>query len=51
MKKKIKLIIFHPYSYLGVADNSLTRLVYNLNLTLYITESKVTSQCIITENL
>ena len=25
MKKKIKLIFFHPYSYLGGADNSLTK--------------------------
>ena len=32
MKKKIKLIIFHPYSYLGGADNSLSRLINNLNL-------------------
>ena len=32
MKKKIKLIIFHPYSLLGGADNSLLRLISNLNL-------------------
>ena len=32
MKKKIKLVFFHPYSYLGGADNSLQRLITNLNL-------------------
>ena len=32
MKKKIKLIFFHPYSYLGGADNSLLRLIQKLNL-------------------
>ena len=32
MKKKIKLIFFHPYSYLGGADNSLFRLMDNLDL-------------------
>ena len=32
MKKKIKLVFFHPYSYLGGADNSLFRLISNLNL-------------------
>ena len=30
--KKIKLIIFHPYSSLGGADNNLYRLINNLNL-------------------
>tara|TARA_B100000401_G_C52802644_1_gene719396 strand:+ start:839 stop:1960 length:1122 start_codon:yes stop_codon:yes gene_type:complete len=32
MNKKIKLIFFHPYSYLGGADNSLRRLIENLDL-------------------
>ena len=32
MKKKIKLVFFHPYSYLGGADNSLFRLIDNLDL-------------------
>jgi glycosyltransferase involved in cell wall biosynthesis len=32
MKKKIKLIFFHPYSDVGGADNSLYRLIKNLNL-------------------
>ena len=32
MHKKIKLIFFHPYSYLGGADNSLRRLIENLDL-------------------
>ena len=32
MKKKIKLIFFHPYSDIGGADNSLYRLIKNLNL-------------------
>ena len=32
MKKKIKLIFFHPYSYLGGADNSLLRLIQKLDL-------------------
>jgi len=32
MKKKIKLIFFHPYSYIGGADNSLYRLIKNLDL-------------------
>ena len=32
MKKKIKLIFFHPYSYLGGADNSLQRLIKKLDL-------------------
>ena len=32
MQKKIKLVFFHPYSYLGGADNSLRRLIENLNL-------------------
>ncbi len=31
MKKKIKLIFFHPYSEIGGADNSLYRLIKNLN--------------------
>ena len=31
MKKKIKLIFFHPYSAIGGADNSLYRLIKNLN--------------------
>ena len=30
--KKIKLIFFHPYSYLGGADNSLLRLIQKLDL-------------------
>ena len=30
MKKKIKLIFFHPYSYLGGADNSLQRLIQKI---------------------
>ncbi len=29
--KKIKLIIYHPYSYIGGADNSLKRLLQNLD--------------------
>ena len=29
--KKIKLIFFHPYSYIGGADNSLKRLIDNLD--------------------
>ena len=32
MSNKIKLVFFHPYSYLGGADNSLRRLIENLNL-------------------
>jgi len=32
MRKKIKLIFFHPYSDIGGADNSLYRLIKNLNL-------------------
>ncbi len=31
MQKKIKLVFFHPYSSLGGADNSLGRLISNLN--------------------
>ena len=31
MSDKIKLIFFHPYSYLGGADNSLRRLIENLD--------------------
>ena len=30
MTGKIKLIFFHPYSYIGGADNSLRRLIENL---------------------
>ena len=38
MSDKIKLIFFHPYSYLGGADNSLRRLIENLdNKTFSIT--------------
>ena len=38
MSGKIKLIFFHPYSYLGGADNSLRRLIENLdNKTFSIT--------------
>tara|TARA_B100001057_G_C22849715_1_gene950486 strand:+ start:123 stop:1244 length:1122 start_codon:yes stop_codon:yes gene_type:complete len=32
MDSKIKLVFFHPYSHLGGADNSLRRLIENLNL-------------------
>ena len=32
MKKKIKLIFFHPYSYIGGADKSLQRLIKKLDL-------------------
>ncbi len=35
MKKKIKLIFFHPYSAIGGADNSLYRLINNLNSKKY----------------
>lgn len=35
MKKKIKLIFFHPYSYIGGADNSLYRLIKNLSNKLF----------------
>ena len=35
MKKKIKLIFFHPYSYLGGADNSLQRLIKKLDLSKF----------------
>ena len=35
MTKKIKLVFFHPYSYLGGADNSLRRLIENLDLKKY----------------
>ena len=31
MNNKIKIYIFHPYSMLGGADNSLSRLINNLN--------------------
>ena len=31
MNEKIKLIFFHPYSYIGGADNSLRRLIENLD--------------------
>ena len=31
MKKKIKLIFFHPYSAIGGADNSLYKLIKNLD--------------------
>ena len=33
--KKIKLIIFHPYSYVGGADNSLKRLIEQLDTRLF----------------
>ena len=33
--KKIKLIIFHPYSYIGGADNSLKRLIEQLDTRLF----------------
>ena len=33
--KKIKLIIFHPYSQVGGADNSLKRLMEGLNSKLF----------------
>ena len=33
--KKIKLIIFHPYSYVGGADNSLKRLIDQLDTRLF----------------
>lgn len=32
MERKIKLIFFHPYSFIGGADNSLRRLIENLDL-------------------
>ena len=35
MTGKIKLIFFHPYSYIGGADNSLRRLIENLNEKLF----------------
>ena len=35
MSKKIKLIFFHPYSYLGGADNSLRRLIENLDSKIF----------------
>ncbi len=35
MTKKIKLIFFHPYSYIGGADNSLRRLIENLDEKLF----------------
>ena len=33
--KKIKLIIFHPYSHIGGADNSLKRLIEQLDTKLF----------------
>ena len=33
--KKIKIYIFHPYSRIGGADLSLSRLINNLNLNKY----------------
>ena len=33
--KKIKLIIFHPYSYVGGADNSIKRLIEQLDTRLF----------------
>ena len=35
MSNKIKLVFFHPYSYLGGADNSLRRLIENIDLKKY----------------
>lgn len=35
MKKKIKLVFFHPYSDIGGADNSLYRLIKNLDLQVF----------------
>ena len=35
MKDKIKLIFFHPYSAIGGADNSLYKLIKNLNKNIY----------------
>ena len=35
MKKKIKLIFFHPYSYLGGADQSLLRLIKKIDLSKF----------------
>ncbi len=35
MKQKIKLVFFHPYSYLGGADNSLRRLIERLDTKLF----------------
>ena len=35
MKQKIKLVFFHPYSYLGGADNSLRRLIEKLDTKLF----------------
>ena len=37
MRSKIKLVFFHPYSHLGGADNSLRRLIENLDLNKLIT--------------
>ena len=33
--KKIKIIIFHPYSYIGGADNSLKKLIEQLDTRLF----------------
>lgn len=35
MNSKIKLVFFHPYSHLGGADNSLRRLIENLDLNVF----------------
>ena len=35
MQDKIKLIFFHPYSYIGGADNSLRRLIENLDTKIF----------------
>ena len=35
MRRKIKLIFFHPYSAIGGADNSLYRLIKNLNTNFF----------------
>ena len=35
MNTKIKLVFFHPYSQLGGADNSLKRLIENLDHKIY----------------
>ena len=48
--KKIKLIVYHPYSLTGGADNSLKRLVTNLNLKKFsITFVSLNKSILVTE--
>ena len=46
MHNKIKIYIFHPYSFIGGADTSISRLINNLNKDIY----KITKDLVIVKN-